>query len=150
MDSFDNPRIIIGLILVVSLTYGGWVFYENSQSQDPDWQVDKTQSRNFPPHRVNLWSEPSPPEPGKVTFVVEYDFVNLMNKKVDEVRYILEKTGEPTEQIGSTTAEYADSGQYRERYYGSIEVPEPGNWNLTVEGDLENKTSTSTFELMIK
>lgn len=147
MVSLDSPKVFIGIILLVGIGYGGWTFYQQSQSQTPQWQLGKTGAQNFPPHRVNLWSRPHPIQTGKVTFVVEYDFVDLMNSKVGTVSYKLLKPDSSSDPVSETTAKFRESGPYRDRYHGTVTVPEPGQWILEITATWKQKTSVSQFEV---
>lgn len=150
MTSLDSPKIVIVLILLLGVGYGGWVFLENSQSQNPHWQIDKTNSRGFPPHRLNIWSEPNPPIPGTVTISVGLDFVNLMNDRIDAVRFSLIDPGQPGSPLDRTRAEFRETGPYRSRYTAPVKIPEPGRWILQIHADWKNYKSTSELELTVR
>lgn len=150
MASLDSPRTLILLILLVGVAYGGWVFFQNSQSQNPHWQIDQTRSGDFPPHRLNLWSDPNPPEPGETTFSVNLDFVNLMNDEIGSVRYELIDPENPTDVVRETATEYRETGPYRGRYAGAIDIPAAGEWILRIRSDWKDRSSTSEINITVK
>lgn len=143
MKILDRPNVIVALIALLGIGYGVWSFLEHSRASDPHWQ-------NFvrgdaPPHRVNVWSNPNPPETGDVTISVGFDYVNLMNERVDELRLTLTPPSGTTSRELSAT--FQEAGTYEGRYRTSTQLDRPGSWTLEVQSTVEGSTSTSTFEL---
>lgn len=147
MSSLDNPKVLVTILILFGIGYGSWTFYQNSQSRNPHWQIDRMNSRNFPPHRVNVWSAPHPPTAGEITVIVEYDFVNLMNSEVGTVNLTLEKADGTRQK--SSTASYRTSGRHRERYTASFTIEEPGKWDMGINTNWEGKTSKSTLQIQV-
>lgn len=143
MNVLDRPNVIVTLIAVLGIGYGVWSFLEHSRSSDPHWQ--NFVRKNAPPHRVNVWSDPHPPRTGEVTFGVEFDYVNLMNDRVDELELTLTSPNENTTRSLSPT--FREAGTYEGRYRTSVEVEEPGSWTLEVRSRIEGNTTMSRFEI---
>jgi hypothetical protein len=148
MKALDNPQYLMLIILLLGGLYGGYTFYLHSQSQNPDWQTDVKSTDGFPPYRLNVWSYPHPPTNGTTVFAVEYDFINIMNKKVGNVSVAIKPMDRKTA-VETHDATYEDRGRYKERYRVEFTKLTPGKWVLIIRTDWKGRTTSNRIEFSV-
>jgi len=146
MKVLDRPNVIALLLVLLALGYGGWTVYQQTSSANPDQQVFVREG--VPPHRLNLWTRPQPAETGEVTVIIEFDFVNLMNDQVDNLR--LELTDPDNENRITLRPTFSETGSYEGRYHASTTLEKPGKWNLTVISTMSGTTKKTDFEVPVQ
>lgn len=143
----ETPVVRPGWILlagaVLVLLYGGWTFW--AQASSDHWQAYEEDGA-VPAHRVNLSSDPHPPEVGTVTWTVHYDFVDFMNSSVNEASV------EFTSPTGTTrtVSLSAESDPRRDTVYrASVDMSEPGTWNVVTRMERRGNTSRTEFTVPV-
>jgi hypothetical protein len=146
MKVLDRPNVIALLLVLLALGYGGWTVYQQTSSANPDQQVFVREG--VPPHRLNLWTRPQPAEVGEVTFVIEFDFVNLMNDQVDNLK--LELSGPDNGDRRTLRPTFSETGAYEGRYHVSTTLEQSGKWSLTVNSTMSGTTKETNFEVPVQ
>lgn len=144
MNLLDRPKTIAVLLAVVALGYAGWTTYQQTASNDPDRQVFVR--GDVPPHRLNLWIQPQPVKTGEVTVQVGFDFVNLMNDRIEDLK--LKFSGPDGEKL-KLNPTFSEAGTYAGRYHATTTLNRSGAWTLRVQATVSDTTKTNTFDISV-
>lgn len=142
-------RILLVVILLGGIAYGGWVFWSSLSTHQPDFQkiVDKD---GVPIHYVEVWLDPNPPRAReRTTVTIRINYQMMRGGKAEELQLTLRSPD--SSRVLTPSVRFRDEEDGRgEIYVASVEFPTPGNWHLAVTTRIQGIRTRRNFSVPVR